>query len=124
MWDLGFIIFDVYEFVIDVLLIVKYNVMDVEVDVDYVVEMVCFEIFWCFGENVYIDGYIVIFIVESCKQVIVIQVLRDGLEVYDCCYGFCGVIGQIDVEIFVESKVLDLILNYLFVVQFLLVLVI
>lgn len=71
----------------------------VQVDVFYVVELVCQEMIVCFGGDVVNKGYYVIIMIDFILQIVVNLVVCDGLLLYDYCYGWYGVEKQVQLGV-------------------------
>lgn len=86
---LGFIIQVEVDVVKVVLMYVSVYELLVQVEVFYVVELVCQEMIVCFGGDVVNKGYYVIIMINFDLQIVVNILVCDGLFVYDYCYGWC-----------------------------------
>ena len=98
MKELGMVSQDDYEQAVNAELTATYNATETEVDAGYVAEMARSEMVRRFGDNAYTDGYSVTLTVDSVKQQIATDALRQGLEAYDRRHGFRGAVGTIDTK--------------------------
>ena len=98
MKELEMVSQDDYEQAVNAELTATYNATETEVDADYVAEMARSEMFRRFGDNAYTDGYSVTLTVDSVKQQMATDALRQGLEAYDRRHGFRGAVGTIDTK--------------------------
>ncbi len=112
MAELGYITTDARDLARSAPLTASYNIINTEVDADYVAEMARSEMVRRYGEDAYTDGYTVTLTVDGTKQQTATEALRNGLEAYDRRHGFRAPIGQIDTDTLANAKLPDLIRNY------------